>query len=329
MAVPDRADSAAQEGEAPGPARPGEWGPAGWNGCGPHRGAAGRGKLELLAGILSPKGVRKFRIARAEVIRALQHGGLDSAGPAPPDSVVPSAIPSVAAGARSDRVLAEIDRDGFAFAVDPRDAAFFNRRAEKLPRTRTRIEVVLHAGAVRLRKQFPRQSLARAGLRQWSSSLLGVNFYNEAAALLRLRDYPAVPTPRLIERASRTIYMDYIRGEDLRHSVARSGAAVYDIDIDADPILSRLNSDERDLRELEIFSTTLSRRFKDKLQELTEGINRRGVALKDVKLGHILIGESSGALYWVDLEWAGLSSHPHWDRFLEEQKAFMKKYFDI
>ena len=79
----------------------------------------------------------------------------DSAGATePPDAVTPVEIPSVAELGPGDRVLAEIDQDGFAFAEHPADEPFFNRRTEKFPRLRYRLHVVLYRGRVCVRKQF-------------------------------------------------------------------------------------------------------------------------------------------------------------------------------
>jgi hypothetical protein len=74
---------------------------------------------QILRRVVGDGAINLFR-ARSEVHAALG----PRAGPAPfavpLDDAPPSrAIPSVAAGRRDDRVLAEIDQDGYAFAPAP------------------------------------------------------------------------------------------------------------------------------------------------------------------------------------------------------------------
>src|SRR4051812_29619377 len=78
------------------------------------RRAAGEGPLNLIR-------------ARGEVLASLRSssGEVPAAGPLD-DALPPSAIPSVAAGCFDDRVLAEVDQDGFAFATSPTDVPFFD-----------------------------------------------------------------------------------------------------------------------------------------------------------------------------------------------------------
>ena len=88
----------------------------------------------LVRGLAWEGGVNLVR-AKSEVRAALRAGGRV----VPPassleDCLPPGSIPSVAAGGRHDRVLAEIDQEGFAFAIDPVDEPFFNRRNSKLRR---------------------------------------------------------------------------------------------------------------------------------------------------------------------------------------------------
>src|SRR3954469_25723774 len=79
---------------------------------------------------------------RAEVHSALWVNGGVLAGAALADALPPDSVPSVRAGARYDRVLAEIDQGGFAFAVDPIDARFFERRKRRVPRQLNQVDIV-------------------------------------------------------------------------------------------------------------------------------------------------------------------------------------------
>jgi hypothetical protein len=83
-----------------------------------------------------------YVVARLQVTYALLARGIASESHCG-DLLPSSLIPSVALGDRSDRVLAEIDQDGFAFAVDGRDAQFFNTKAAMSARKHHRIQIVL------------------------------------------------------------------------------------------------------------------------------------------------------------------------------------------
>src|SRR4051812_28147256 len=75
--------------------------------------------------------INLFR-AKAEVDAALWAGaGTLPEGPPLADALPPAAVPSVGRSSSEDRVLAEIDQDGFTFAKDPLDAPFFNRRSRR------------------------------------------------------------------------------------------------------------------------------------------------------------------------------------------------------
>jgi hypothetical protein len=150
----------------------------------------------------------KLLVVRMEALRAVLRG-LDRTAPLP-DAVTPAEIPSVAELGAGDRVLAEIDQDGFAFAEHPADVPFFNRRAQKLARARYSLHIVIHRGYVCVRKQFTGQppNLPLAA-RMWDR--LGLFFYTETAALLRLGDPAIAPRLRGVDLVSRTLHMDYLR----------------------------------------------------------------------------------------------------------------------
>ena len=177
-----------------------------------RRAGAGRLSRSSLPGVL---GLLCYATARLEVSRAIRKGAIQVAEAMIHDSVDRLSVPSYAGGNLRDRVLAEIDMDVYAFAVNPVDSSFFNRRDHRLLRTRNRLDVVLRNGRVCLRKKFLRPGI-RAGLRRWLWGMMGQRFYNEVAALLRLRDLAGVPRILELERINRTVYMDFIKGEDLR-----------------------------------------------------------------------------------------------------------------
>lgn len=263
--------------------------------------------------------------ARLETVRALLARRLDE-NPLPvPDAVTPSEIPSVAELGPGDRVLAELDQDGFAFALHPADVPFFNRRSQKMPRLRYRIHVVLRRGYVCVRKRFigqPRNAPLDAHL----FSLLGLFFYNEAAALLRLRDLPSIPRIRDVHLATRTLFIDYVRGKTLQQRVAERGEKVLDIDLAP---LGQLFDPDRDRREIEAFAQGDGGAHRGRIEEIVRAMNARGVAPLDVKLGNVLIGEKTGALYWIDFERAAIEGTPRYRERLGEHHGLVNRWFGL
>jgi hypothetical protein len=268
----------------------------------------------------------KWASGRAETRRAMAH--LAAAADVREDAARPSDIPSCASCAGEPRVLAEIDQDGFAFASDPQDASFFNRRDRRLARKRYQLHVVLRDGRVCLRKTFAKQPLS-AGLRPWLWSTLGLPFYTEAAALFRLRHVAGVPRLRAIDLATRTVHMDWIRGETLRERLAQGPDAVHDLDLEHDPELSRLSLEGRDEREIALFRPRIEPQTKRHLRDLIAECNRAGVAVRDVKYGNVIIGHRTGKAYWVDFETAQLESHPNWHQAVGFQNHELNRRFDL
>lgn len=262
---------------------------------------------------------------RLETVRALLARRLDE-NPLPvPDAVTPSEIPSVAELGPGDRVLAELDQDGFAFALHPADVPFFNRRSQKMPRLRYRLHVVLRRGYVCVRKRFigqPRNAPLDAHL----FSLLGLFFYNEAAALLRLRDLPSIPRIRDVHLATRTLFIDYVRGKTLQQHVAERGEKVLDIDLAP---LGQLFDPERDRREIEAFAQGDGGAHRGRIEEIVRAMNARGVAPLDVKLGNVLVGEKTDALYWIDFERAAIEGTPRYRERLGEHHGLVNRWFGL
>lgn len=271
--------------------------------------------------------IRAARL-RLEVWQQLRQGRLRFNPPPTADVLQASAVPSVAQGNEKDRVLAEIDQDGFAFATDPRDVSVFNRRLRKLPRRRYRLDVVLRHGKVYLRKQFRRQPLS-AGWGVWWYSRLSLLFYTEAVALLRLRDLPGVPSVREIDFRRRALYLDYVQGANLRQLLADSGAVVHDLDLAADPDLSRLRPTERDRREIALYRQVCGDRHRQDARELVLAMHRLGVAPQDVRFGNLLIGGRTDRLYWIDFERARFRPNLHWQREVQTQARLCNDWLGL
>lgn len=280
---------------------------------------------ERLHRIPAVNAVSKLVAVRLETVQAVLQRRLDESPLPVPDALTPDDIPSVAELGPSDRVLAEIDQDGFAFAVHPADVAFFNRREEKLPRIRYHLHIVLHRGHVCVRKQFTGQPPG-APLIPRFLSMLGLFFYNETTALLRLRDLPSVPRIRDVHLFSRTLYMDYVRGQTLQHRIAAKGEQVLDIDLAP---LGQLLDPARERREIAAFAREDGDAYRPRIEELVLAMNSRGVAPLDVKLGNVVVGEKTGALYWLDFERAGIEGTPQYEKHLVEHRALVDHWFGL
>lgn len=156
-----------------------------------------------------------YLLARAEVAWSLRGSDM-RASPESSDRLDPAQIPSVRgnpAGGLQDRVLAEMDQDGFLFAVDPRDKPLFNRRQHFVPRKHHRIQIVLTGGKILLRKtRIPAVKGVGGRLGEW----LKWDLYLEAASLLRLRRSEGFPRLHRIDRREALIEMDFIWGADVR-----------------------------------------------------------------------------------------------------------------
>ena len=305
--------------------------------------APGRGTaIESIVRRLTGDGpVNLFR-ARGEVMAALRMGR----GAVPPaasldDVLSPRTVPSIAAGQRHDRVLAEIDQDGFAFAVDALDVPYFNRRARRVPRQQNLVDIVLLDGRVCIRKRFRgfRFGARRWGDRpvpayEWARRSLWVNLglflYSEAAALLRLHDLPFVPKLRAIDVKDRAIYIDYLDGESLRYQAAKTGAAVHDRDLAADPVLSQLSARELERREVSLLEAAgAGNSFRRELSAMVREVNARGVAPLDIKLGNFIRGATTSRLYWIDFEICRISSQPRWEADLAVERAILEEVFEL
>jgi len=292
------------------------------------RGLIGDGPINLLR-------------ARDEVHALLRAAnGAVPFAPACTDALAPLRVPSVAAGNAEDRVLAEIDQDGFAFAVDERDVPFFNRREEKRPRQQNLIDIVLFDGRVCVRKRF--RSLRKDAVRWGRHSVpakqrltravwarLGLFLYSEAAALLRLHDLPFVPKLRHIDFEDHALYVDFLDGESLRHRAAKSGAAVHDKDLasQGEEHVAGMTARDLDRREVDLLDLTHPGDFRSEIAAMSAQINHRGVAPLDIKLGNFVRGSASGRLYWLDFEICRLETQPRWQEDLALQHEILEDLF--
>jgi hypothetical protein len=94
------------------------------------------------------------------------------------------------------------------------------------------LEVILLSGKVCLRKRFPIRR--KSGLKGFILDLLGMQFLTELAALKRLQACPSVPRLIKADFSHRTVCMEFIAGQNLRHVIG-SLYPVLDLDMRAHP----------------------------------------------------------------------------------------------
>src|ERR1700730_14554037 len=242
------------------------------------------------------------------------------------DALDPGRVPSVALRQTRHGVLAQVDQDGFAFAVDPADASLFNHRDRKLQRKKYHLDIVVHDGRVCIRKRFL-PCLSDLTLRRKLLCRIGLPFYREAAALLRLRNLPIVPQIRGIDIPSMTIYRDYVDGDSLRHRVGDRGIIIHDLDLENSKQTCCLTEAELEEREIQLFSQMCGEGLTLRICDNVREINRRGVVLLDIKLGNVVVGNKSGCPYWIDLEFTQLSGFRQWEKSLRDQNLRIERWF--
>jgi hypothetical protein len=211
-----------------------------------------------------------------------------SSGDPSADTLPPCLIPSVLQGDWTDRVIAEVDQDGYVFAADERDAALFGAIQLMHPRRYNRIQIVLRGRRIYLRKSFisgcrPNKMAAILDRLRWA-------FYIEAAALLRLRRLNGVPRIRRIEARNGAIEMDYIWGRDLRQ-ILSAGREIIDEEIFDEEIYSSFES-------LLASDNEIARQFSTLLSDMVE----RGVIYRDLTPANLVLAEYSNRLYIVDFQ---------------------------
>ena len=280
-----------------------------------------------LLGGLGLQGLVSYLVARREVARAVR-AGLDALPLSlpTPDCLAPQDLPSVRAGGTADRTLAQIDQDSYAFPLDPADGPVFSRRAEMLPRFARPLTIVLRRGQVLVRKVFPRPTYHGSVIR-FLHGYLGISFYNETAALIRLRGYPFVPHLIAVDIASRVIHTRYISGKTMRNVVEEHGYPIDDLSIMKDVALARSSDSQRDGREIDAFAQSCAAEYRDRIRSLILGMTARGVAPLDIKLGNLLLGARTDSLYWVDFDFVALVSQPDWHRLLEQMHGEVNRWF--
>jgi len=220
--------------------------------------------------------------ARAEVASALLTA--ISSGEQGADTLNPCLIPSVLQGDWTDRVVAEIDQDGYVLAADERDVAFFGVNQSMHPKRYNRIQIVLRGRRIYLRKSFitgwrPNNKMAAI------LDPLRWGLYVEAAALLRLRGLNGVPRITRIEARNGVIEMDYVWGRDLRQ-ILSAGRKIDDEEI------------YRSFKALLASDNEISRQ----VSTILSGMVERGVIYRDLKPPNAIIAECSHRLYIIDFQ---------------------------
>ena len=153
-------------------------------------------------------------------------------------------------------------------------------------RSRNRMQIVIRSGVVAIRKHY---SIYR-------------RFANELIALDSLDAVPTVPKIISVDLQSRVLHQSYIPGKNLGSLMSAQGATV-SIQYRVGKAYSRLGaspvSEERTLL-LSALQASVGREFIETLERLFVDIHRKGVALRDIKHGNVLIHD--GQPYWCDFD---------------------------
>ncbi len=222
-----------------------------------------------------------------------------------------------------------IDQDGFLQPVRASGKHLMPGRARYLPRNRNRLEVIQCGNQLVLRKHFGIVPPWRGGFKTWFWGLLGLSFWTEAEAMLRLDGLAVVPRLVKINVLRRTITREYIVGMSLRHRAALRGVPVHDVDVAKDPVLKNLNDAQRTRREAELLAPILDDRLKAKIFEGAASLLERGVALGDVHLANVVVSEASGCPYWIDFELVTFDFDPSWRRACELYTRALRAMFPV
>lgn len=234
-----------------------------------------------------------YGAARLEVL--LRSRALEGTAAGSCDELSPSSVPSIYLGDVRDRVLAEIDQNGHCFAVDPRDEELFNTSAVKHPRRHHEILIILKGGRIRVRKRLLPSRDRRFAARLLQ--VLGVGFYLEAAAFLRLRGFAGAPAVRHIDTRRRIIEMDYIWGHDLRQEI-----------LDATNVQSCAEVDLVFWNRIKMTEGA----FGSAVRDLVEAVMKRGVLPADIHAANFIRGKNTGRLYMVDYHLVYFKPLPSW-----------------
>jgi hypothetical protein len=269
--------------------------------------------------------VGRLLTVRAETYAALLRRSVPTLTAPPPDALRLHDLPSVKELGTGDRVLAEIDQDGYAFAEHPLDEPVFNRRDKRIARLRYRLRILLRKGEVVVEKRFNRGQWWGLSVGHYLMGQLELPFFNEAAALVHLRHVDNVPRLRDIDLRNRILYIDYIQGQTLQKQVAEAGAKILDADGAGWGGLDEHARKAREIASYEPFRAT----YADAIGRLAARILEAGVAPLDVKLGNIVIGAKTGRPYWLDFEVAHLASCPLHDAYDAESRSLVLEWFGV
>ena len=247
-----------------------------------------------------------YLLARREVSKATRSSpNID--GNECEDILPSSLVPSVARNDRRDRVLAEIDQDGFLFAVEDCDIEFFNTRDTMAPRKHHRVQIVLTDGFVRLRKSVLRHRTP--GILAHIRDSIQWDLYLEAAALLRLRGVAGIPSIRRFDPSQGLIEMDYIWGRDLGHIFA-DGRRGLDYEEVSRQFAARMAKPDDELS--------------DEITRLLIGVIGRGVIPRDIHPANFIRARSSQTLYMVDFNLIYLRPVPGWRSYARNLDSILE-----
>jgi serine/threonine protein kinase len=191
-----------------------------------------------------------------------------------------------------DRVIAEIDQDGFLMSrVGELSGAPTITPEDFLPRRRFELQVVVRDGVLAVRKNFKGDKLA---------------FVRELTALHELALAGCnVPAILDFDVDGLVLTVSYVVGAVLREELARRGALLRDRDVRHRGLpgpTARLREQHRIARGRELLDSAVTPDFAGRYFAELRKVHAAGYVLHDIKYGNVVIEQGSGAPYLIDFD---------------------------
>lgn len=244
------------------------------------------------------------------------------------DGLVVADIPlSMRESQEKNRPIGYFDQDGFCFSMDSLVPTRFSPPDVPLPRKRWSLDITTIGERVCVQKKFKNQSNDRS-LRTLVWDALGLHFYTESAARIRLSELPCVPRLVSIDHRARIVAYEFIRGRTLRHRLAEK-CDVLDRDFERNTSLTKMSPAERHDRENRLWRMHATVEDIRQLEQGLKSIIACGVVPIDLNLGNVIVGESTGKFYFIDFELAHLDSFPDFRRVRDATIRELGRSFGI
>jgi len=217
-------------------------------------------------------------------------------------------------------ILGEFDLDGYILpnlesihSIPTIDKKHF------LPRKKFRLFLVSVYGRLGVRKDFRGNAISFINELKIYSRLLGKNIN--------------IPTIIDVNYDLFSITFSYIKGPTIRESLYNIGAVIIDHDVETNPELNKISSEQRWLiqteRKSESLYSVIDSEFVENLLNEVKKIHDCDIYIFDVKYGNIIIEALSKKPYFIDFEQSrDLSTFGEYVKKIQKDKE-MKLFYDL